>query len=143
MPANYPLGEADSDRVVFNLTTSMWERGVSTAAPTRLIFPVFDDSTAAPLLTYKAVQAAGAEIIFLQGENFTGITAVAIARDVKVGGNTGSAPVVSSILVTDARITVTLDCTLCTAEDYWGVRISDADGNLYGAPSPLRISDIG
>lgn len=142
MPANFPLGVSDDDRIVFDLTSLIWERGTapSSGAPTRVVFPIFDDSAAAPLLTYKATQGGGAVEITIEGENLTGITTVDVSRDVDAAGNTGTAPTVSGIVVTADTVVATLDCSSCTTGDYWGVNLSDASGNEYGAPSPLRIT---
>lgn len=145
MPAPFPpLGVADDDRIVFNVVTSMWERGVSGAVPGRVILPVFDDNTdaAAPGLTYKVLAGSAVEQITVQGESLTGIVTVDVSRDVNVAGNGGVAPTVDSIVVIDARIVVNLDCTACEALDFWGIILRDAAGNAYGAPSPIKVYDV-
>jgi len=109
-------------------------------APARAIFPVFDTDTnpGPPELSYKVPEGPGGQII-IRGRNLTGIIGVNVATDVKVSGNATAAPAVGALVVTDTQITVPLDATPSTDGDFWGIYLTDGDGNVYGAPSPLQI----
>jgi len=109
--------------------------------PERALLPVFDQVTdpTGPGLVYKAVAGGGAEVIVVEGLNLTGITVADVSRDVKVGGNGGPAPGILSVIVTDTTVTITMDCSLCIPDDYWGVILRPVSGIGYGAPSPLKI----
>lgn len=110
-------------------------------APARAVLPVFDLVTdgAGPGLVYKVGAGDDLGSIVVRGENLTGITTVEVNRDVQVGGNSGPAPSVGLLIVTDTAITVPIDASAATANDLWGVILRDADGNVYAAPSPLKI----
>jgi hypothetical protein len=105
------------------------------------VLPVFDLVTdgAGPGLVYKVGAGDDLGSIVVRGENLTGITTVEVNRDVQVGGNSGPAPSVGLLIVTDTAITVPIDASAATANDLWGVILRDADGNVYAAPSPLKI----
>lgn len=142
MPANFPLGQADGDLIVFNTATQIWERGTgaSAGAEARAILPVSDNSqgAGAPILAYQVVQGDNLAAITVQGSNLADMASLALV-DVKVGGNTGSAPTVTLITATAATIVVRLNATNATTNDYWGLLFTDDDGNVYAAPSPVRI----
>jgi len=112
-------------------------------APARAVFPVFNDvvDPGPPGLTYKAIAGDDLGSIIILGRNLTGIVSVDVSTDVNVAGNGGPSPVVGALIVTDTSITVPLDGSQgpTIAGDYWGIFLTDADGNVYGAPSPLKI----
>ena len=113
-------------------------------APARAILPIMDTETdsAGPGLSYKAGEGDDLASIVIQGLNLTGIATVAVNRDVRGAtgsSNTGPAPVVGTLTVNDTFIVVPLDCTNCDFQDLWGIILTDGDGNVYGAPSPVKI----
>ena len=113
-----------------------------TSLPTRAVLPVFDDvNGTAPDLAYKIEVDDVAASITILGEGLTGITGVDVMDDVNAAGNAGDPPVVGTLVVTDTSITVPLDATDTAADDFWGVVLSDAAGNEYRSPSPLKIED--
>ena len=115
--------------------------GGGSAAPARAVLPVFDTVTdnTGPGLAYQVQGFSPAQVITIRGENLTGITVVDPSTDVKVGGNSGGPPTVDSIVVLDTSIVVTLDCGVCDNFDLWGIILRDADGNVYEAPSPIKV----
>ncbi len=111
-------------------------------APARAVFPVFDTATnpGPPELSYKVAAGAAAASITILGRNLTGIVSVDVSQDVNVAGNGGTAPVVGAIVVADTSITVPLDASLGAAQDdFWGIFLTDGDGNVYTVPSPLQV----
>ena len=110
-------------------------------APARAILPVYDILTdgSGPALAYKITNQAGQSIV-IRGKGLTGITTVDVSRDVQVGGNAGPPPGIDSIVVLDAAITINLDGTGTENGDEWGIILTDGAGNVYGAPSPLKVS---
>ena len=110
-------------------------------APARAIFPVFDTDTdpGPPQLSYKIPAGSAAGSITILGRNLTGIIGVNVATDVKVSGNGSPPPAVGALIVTDTSIIVPLDATPSAQDDFWGIYLTDGDGNVYGAPSPLEI----
>ena len=102
--------------------------------PSRAMFPVFDSTE----LAYR-VSAAGQGTITILGRGLEEIVAVEVGRDVKVGGNSGAAPTVGTLTVTDTSITVPLDATASTQDDIWGVILRDGEGRPFACPSPLLI----
>ena len=141
MPANYPLGEADNDLIVFNTATQIWERGTGGGGAANVaIFPNFDSvlDPNDPHLVYMAVQGDNAASFIILGRNLGDIATVSF-EDVKVGANTGAAPTVNSLTVAATSIIVRINAVGTTTNDYWGVLCTDGDGNVYAAPSPLRI----
>ena len=112
-------------------------------APARAIFPVFNTDTdpGPPQLSYKVIAGDDLASIIILGRNLAGIVSVNVSQDVNVAGNGGTAPVVGAgVIVTDTSITVPLDASLGAAQgDFWGIYLTDGDGNVYGAPSPLQI----
>lgn len=114
-------------------------------APARAILPVFDVDTDAdgPGLAYKVRRNNDTDQIIIRGEGLIGITVVDLSTDVQVGGNVGGAPVVDgALVVTDTSITVPIDASGTSDNDMWGVILRDADGNVYGAPSAIKIFDV-
>jgi len=124
-----------------------WKQHSGTGQPDptqRAILPVFDGSDpdpAAPGLTYKVVAGAAAEVIVVQGRNLADLASVNVGTPVKVGGNGGAAPAVLTVVPTGNDVTITLDCTPCAPDDYWGLLLLDGDGNFYAAPSPIKVVD--
>ncbi len=112
-------------------------------APARAILPVFDNEGSGPALAYQVFAGDDLASIVILGENLTGIADVDVSTDVQVGGNAGPAPIVGVLFVADTSITVSLDTTLSSFGDRWGIILRDADGNVYGAPSPLNIFNAG
>ena len=94
-----------------------------------------------PGLVYKVGAGDDLGSFVIQGENLTGIASVALV-DVKVGGNAGPAPVLGALVVADTTIDVPADGTNAVGDDFWGIILTDGDGNVYGAPSPLKIFGI-
>ena len=111
-------------------------------APARVVFPVFDDNLepSQPLLAYQIFPGDDSASIVILGRNLTGIVAVDASTDVNVAGNGGDAPVVGALTVTDTSIIVPLDGTDTQLDDYWGIFLTDGDGNVYEAPSPVRVA---
>lgn len=110
-------------------------------APARAILPVYDrdkSGSFSPFLSY-AVEGASStpQTLVIQGSNLTGIATLALV-DVKVGGSGNPAPTVDTVVVTDTTITVTLDTSATGNDDMWGIILTDGDGNVYGAPSPIH-----
>lgn len=141
MPGNFPLGEDDDDRIVFNTATQIWERGTGGGGAANVaIFPNFDSvlDPNDPHLVYMAVQGDDLASFIILGRNLGDITTVSF-EDVKVGGNTGAAPSINSLTVAATSIIVRIDAGAATTNDYWGVLCTDSDGNVYASPSPLRI----
>jgi len=127
--------------------TEAWRNHVPDSGggdPERAVLPVFDVVTdfGGPGLVYKVQAGDDLASIVILGLNLTGITAVDVLTDVKVGGNAGPAPVVGALVVADTSIIVPLDATLSTIDDFWGIILRDAAGNVYGAPSPLKIFSL-
>lgn len=110
-------------------------------APARAVLPVFDLLTdgGGPALVYKVAAGDDLASIVILGENLTGITVVDVSTDVKVGGNTAAPPTVGPLVVADTSIVVPLNAALSDVDDYWGIILRDAAGNVYGAPSPIKI----
>lgn len=110
-------------------------------APARAILPVFDINTdpAGPGLVYKVAAGDDLGSITIRGENLTGITVVDVSTDVQVGGNAGPPPIVGALIVADTSIVVPIDATASFANDFWGIILRDGAGNVYGAPSPLKL----
>lgn len=125
-------------------TTRAWKDHAPVAAggaPARAILPVFDVFTdgAGPGLAYKITNQPGQSII-VRGKGLTGIVSADVSTDVQVGGNAGPPPGIDSIVVLDAAITINLDGTGTANGDEWGIILTDGAGNVYGAPSPLKVS---
>ena len=118
--------------------------GGGDAAPQRAILPNFDSLTSPgpPLLTHK-VGAVGAFPLVVKGKNLTGIVGMVADVDVKVGGNSGPAPVPGALTVTDTSVGALFDASGSAPGDMWGILLTDADGNVYAAPSPARIVTLG
>lgn len=131
-----------SKNAVLNLIKKAINKAINNlvlGAPARAIFPVQDTVTdpGDPQLMYKVVAGDDLASIVILGSNLTGIVSVDASTDVKVGGNAGTAPVVGTIVVADTNIVVPLDATNSTAGDFWGILLTDGDGNVYAAPSPV------
>jgi len=112
----------------------------ATGAPARAILPRLDllDGGGGPALTYK-LEVGETNTIVIQGKNLEGLVAFDFV-DVQAGGNAGAAPtVVGTPVVTDTTITMELDGTDGENFDFWGILLTDGDGNVYGAPSPLKL----
>jgi len=110
-------------------------------APVRAILPVLDTTGDPPILAYQVSPISDANLMVIRGENLTGITVVDVTTDVNVGGNGGAAPtLVGGLVVLDTSITLTLDGAGGSGGDKWGVILRDADGNVYGAPSPISLT---
>ncbi len=110
------------------------------SAPARAVFPVFDNNLdpTPPQLAYQIFPGDDSAQIIILGRNLTGIVSVDASTDVNVAGNPGGAPVVGALTVTNTSIIVPVDCTACEIGDFWGIFLTDGDGNVYEAPSPLR-----
>ncbi len=110
-------------------------------APVRAILPVLDATGDPPILAYQVSPLSAANVMVIRGESLTGITVVDVTTDVQVGGNTGAPPtIVGAPVVLDTSITVTLDGAPTGFGDKWGIILRDADGNVYGAPSPISVT---
>lgn len=109
----------------------------------RAILPVFDTNTdlAGEALAYKVAAGSPAAVIVALGRNLADIVSVEVGTSVKVGVAPGAPPAVVGLLATDTGVSITLDCTPCTPDDYWGLILRDSDGNPYAAPSPIKIFD--
>ncbi len=112
------------------------------AAPARAIFPVFHTNAGFPPdLAYKVEvlpDPATTEITIL-GRNLDGITGVNVDTDVNVGGNGAEPPFITNTVFGPTSIVVTLDSSQTDNGDFWGIFLTDADGNVYEAPSPIEI----
>ena len=111
-------------------------------APARVVFPVFDDQLdgTPPLLAYQIFPGDDSAQIIILGRNLTGIVSVDASQDVNVAGNGGGAPVVGALIVTDTSIVVPLNGVATQLGDFWGIFLTDGDGNVYEAPSPVRVA---
>jgi len=124
---------------------AMIKRLAKGGAPARAILPVFDTVTdgSGPGLAYKVFAGDDLGSIVILGENLTGITGVDVSTDVRVGGSSGPPPIVGALTVADTSIIVPLDASLSDFPAMWGIILRDAAGNVYGAPSPLKIFNAG
>jgi len=109
----------------------------------RAILPVFDVTTdgSGPGLVYKVAAGSPAAVIVALGRNLADIVSVEVGTSVQVGVVQGAPPAVVTLLALDGAVSITLDCTPCTPDDYWGLILRDSDGNAYAAPSPIKIFD--
>jgi len=137
---------ADQESVCLKSDGANWRAvcaGSGGGAPARAILPVFDTSGSGPGLAYQVFAGDDLASIIILGENLTGITVVDVSTDVQVGGSAGPAPIVGALVVADTSIIVPLDATLSGFPARWGIILRDADGNVYGAPSPINIFNAG
>lgn len=102
----------------------------------RAILPTYNPTDGNPTLVFLLTQNGGNQVIAVKGSNLAAIVGLAFT-DVKVGGNSGSAPGVVSLAVSDTQIDVTLDDVGIEPSDFWGLAFTDSDGVVYIAPSPL------
>jgi len=111
-------------------------------APARAIFPVFDDLLdpfPTPGLAYKVEAATQVDQTFIiRGVNLDGIVSVDVSEDVNVAGNGAPAPLIQSVVFGPTSIAVTIDTSQGNNGSIWGVLLTDANGNQYAAPSPLK-----
>jgi len=141
----YPVSSGELlDAICCTTEASSGGGSGGTVVPARAILPIMDTITdsAGPGLSYKAGEGDDLAQIIIQGSNLTGITTVDVNVDVRGptgSANTGPAPVTGALVVNDDNIVVPLDCTNCDFEDMWGIVLTDGDGNVYGAPSPVKI----
>ena len=112
------------------------------SAPARAIFPVYDtavDPFPTPNLAYKVeAQTQVVQTFIIRGVNLDGIVGVDVSEDVNVAGNGSPAPIIQSIVFGPTSITVDLDTSQGNDGSMWGVLLTDADGNQYAAPSPIK-----
>jgi len=95
-----------------------------------------------PQLAYKAERVEPflpSQVFTILGSNLDGITGVNLDTDVNVAGNSGEPPVATNLVVGPTSIAVTIAMANTDNNDFWGVLLTDADGNQYAAPSPLMI----